>query len=76
MISSLQFVSFSIPSLVTTQEFSIPTGPTPGITIFGSRAKTMPGSNCCFMRGANTGASFNFESDTVADKTWLVALFP
>ena len=48
---------FSTPSAVTTQEFSIPTGPMPGKTIFGSNAKTIPGSNSCFMRGANTGIS-------------------
>ena len=57
MISSLQLVNFSIPSFVTTQEFSIPTGPTPGMTILGSNAKTMPGSSSCFIRGAITGAS-------------------
>lgn len=26
-------------------------------TIFGSKAKTMPGSSSCFMRGASTGIS-------------------
>ena len=58
IISSLQMVSFSTPSLVTTHEFSIHTGPMPGNTIFGSSANTMPGSTSCFMRGASTGISF------------------
>lgn len=56
MISSLHKVSFSRPSVVTAHEFSIPTGPIPGKTILGSKAKTIPGSNSCFIRGANTEA--------------------
>mgnify|MGYP001529559339 CR=1 FL=1 len=57
IISSLHSVNFSTPSAVTTHEFSIPRGPTPGNTILGSRANTIPGSNSCFIRGASTGAS-------------------
>ena len=45
IISSGASVSFSTPSAVTAHEFSMPTGPTPGKTTFGSNAKTMPGSN-------------------------------
>ena len=56
MISSLQFVSFSIPSLVTTQEFSMPTG------LHLNNDFSVRGQRPCpvlivFMRGANTGAS-------------------
>ena len=50
-------VSLPAPFSVTTQEFSMPTGPTPGNTILGSRANTIPSSNSLRIRGANTGAS-------------------
>ena len=42
-------VSLPTPFSVTTQEFSMPTGPTPGNTILGSRANTIPSSNSCLL---------------------------
>ena len=65
-------VSLPTPFSVTTQEFSMPTGPTPGNTILGSRANTIPSSNSLRIRGANTGASLISNPNAVPYKTCLL----
>ena len=65
-------VSLPTPFSVTTQEFSMPTGPTPGNTILGSRANTIPSSKLPPNTRSQHWCLIDLQPDAVPYKTCLL----